>query len=127
MDYIKIATKWRNEQLSEMYWITGVVLIWEGRVYGWKDKLRDTRHERPGAVAVDCHGNVFRAEGGNDYDGAAVWVVYSSLKRLRAVLRLSGCIQTPQNPKNASKSLTGVFRGIPDTGINSPLHSPIIS
>ncbi|EAB3413510.1 antirestriction protein ArdR [Salmonella enterica] len=78
MDYIKIATKWRNEQLSEMYWITGVVLIWEGRVYGWKDKLRDARHERPGAVAVDCHGNVFRAEGGNDYDGAAVWVVYSS-------------------------------------------------
>jgi hypothetical protein len=31
----------------------GVVLVWEGVVYGWKNSLRDAIHERPGAYAVD--------------------------------------------------------------------------
>ncbi|ENU3315260.1 antirestriction protein ArdR [Salmonella enterica subsp. enterica serovar Newport] len=80
IDYVKIAIDWRNtrclETSSDMYFKTGVVLIWNGRVYCWKNQLRDARHERPGVVAVDCHDHVFRAEGGNDYDGAAAWVVY---------------------------------------------------
>jgi len=42
-------------------------------VYGWKDSLRDPNHERPNAIAVDENGRVFRAEGGNDYDGAERW------------------------------------------------------
>ncbi len=52
----------------------GVVLLFEGKVYGWKNCLRDAGHEQPGAYAVDEAGHVFIAEGGNDYDGAKCWV-----------------------------------------------------
>lgn len=31
----------------------GVVLVWEGVVYGWENELRDPESERPGAYAVD--------------------------------------------------------------------------
>ncbi|WP_413703358.1 hypothetical protein, partial [Raoultella ornithinolytica] len=51
-------------------------LIWDGEAYGWKNVLRDPQHERPGAIAVDAEGNMFIAEGGNDYDGAKCWVVF---------------------------------------------------
>jgi len=39
------ATQWRtvNHEHSG-----GVVLFWQGAVYGWKDCLRDAFHERPG-------------------------------------------------------------------------------
>lgn len=73
MDYVMIAAKWRKEQ-PETRAATGVVLIWEGEVYGWKDVLRDAAHEQPGAVAVDAKGCVFRAEGGDAYNGAKCWV-----------------------------------------------------
>lgn len=56
----------------------GVVLIWQGTVYGWKDCLRDASHEQPGAFAVDDAGHVFVAEGGNEYDGAKCWVAAGS-------------------------------------------------
>jgi len=52
----------------------GVVLVWQGSVYGWKNSLRDASHERPGAYAVDEAGHVFIAEGGDDYNGAKCWV-----------------------------------------------------
>ncbi|EDQ6204397.1 MULTISPECIES: antirestriction protein ArdR [Citrobacter freundii complex] len=52
----------------------GVVLIWEGKAYGWKNCLRDAHHEQPGAIAIDTDGHLFIAEGGNDYDGAKCWV-----------------------------------------------------
>ena len=74
MHYADIAAKWRSKQ-PENRAKTGVVLIWDGEVYGWKNCLRDAIHERPNAVAVDEQGRVFRAEGGNDYDGAKCWVV----------------------------------------------------
>lgn len=64
------AAKWRSDRAQQ----SGVVLVWENEVYGWKDCLRDARHERPGAFAVDQAGHVFIAEGGNDYDGAKCWV-----------------------------------------------------
>lgn len=51
----------------------GVVLVYKKRVYGWKNALRDPEHERPGALAVDTADVVWRATGGNDYDGAKLW------------------------------------------------------
>lgn len=54
---------------------SGVVLLWNGRVYGWKDSLRDAGHERPGALAVDIEGRIYEAQGGSDEAGAAAWVV----------------------------------------------------
>lgn len=52
----------------------GFVLFWKGEAYCWKDRLRDPQTERPGAIAVDDFGNVYKAEGGNDYDGAKNWL-----------------------------------------------------
>lgn len=52
----------------------GVVLIWKGKAYGWKNCLRDAAHEQPGAYAVDLDGHVFVAEGGDAYNGAKAWV-----------------------------------------------------
>jgi hypothetical protein len=52
----------------------GVVLVWQGSVYGWKNSLRDAGHERPGVYAVDEAGQVFIAEGSDDDNGAKYWV-----------------------------------------------------
>ncbi len=72
------ATMWRsrNHEYQE-----GVVLIWQGEVYGWKNKLRDASHERPGVYAVDVTGHVFVAEGGDDLNGAKCWVAAESDNR----------------------------------------------
>ncbi|WP_240224557.1 hypothetical protein [Rheinheimera hassiensis] len=71
---VATAQKWRNDNQD---YIGGVVLIWQGEAYGWKDRLRDPAHEQPGAFAVDLDGHVFVAEGGNEYDGAKCWVACS--------------------------------------------------
>lgn len=65
------ATRWREGNQEHR---GGVVLVWQGLVYGWKDALRDASHERPGVYAVDEEGHVFIAEGGDDYNGAECWV-----------------------------------------------------
>lgn len=51
----------------------GYVLIYAGRVFGWKRALDAPATVCPGAVAVDMAGRMFEAEGGNDYDGAVRW------------------------------------------------------
>ncbi|WP_168402998.1 antirestriction protein ArdR [Erwinia amylovora] len=74
MNHVDIADAWRlkNQDHAD----SGVVLIWGGKVYGWKNLLRDASHERPGAIAVDTAGHVFIAEGRNDSDRAKCWVVF---------------------------------------------------
>mgnify|MGYP001616184007 CR=1 FL=1 len=47
-NYLKIAQIWRSHQPSDR--TAGVVLIWQNKVYGWKDSLRDASHERPGVI-----------------------------------------------------------------------------
>lgn len=71
---VLIAQKWRE---ANQEYKGGVVLIWQGAAYGWKDKLRDPAHEKSGAFAVDSDGHVFIAEGGNEYDGAKCWVAFT--------------------------------------------------
>lgn len=66
------VAQWRQKN-QERY--GGVVLVWHGEVYGWKNCLRDAVHERPGAYAIDESGLVFIAEGGDDQNGAKYWVV----------------------------------------------------
>ncbi|QVI81846.1 hypothetical protein KHW15_07160 [Pseudomonas syringae] len=65
------ASKWRKINQDHR---GGIVMIWQGSVYGWKDSLRDASQERPGAFAVDETGQIFIAEGGDDYNGAKGWV-----------------------------------------------------
>lgn len=69
-------------RLAAKHWRTsnqgrpgGVVLVWDGAVYGWKNSLRDAAQERPGAYAVDEDESVFIADGGDDDNGAKCWVV----------------------------------------------------
>ncbi|MNG09837.1 MULTISPECIES: antirestriction protein ArdR [unclassified Pseudomonas] len=69
--------KWRSRNPERQ---GGVVLVWQGEVYGWKNKLRDADHERPGAYAVDEAGLLFIAEGGDDRNGAQYWVVVDTAK-----------------------------------------------
>uniref|UniRef100_E6XH07 Antirestriction protein ArdR n=1 Tax=Shewanella putrefaciens (strain 200) TaxID=399804 RepID=E6XH07_SHEP2 len=74
-NYLKIAQIWRSHQPSDR--TAGVVLIWQNKVYGWKDSLRDASHERPGVIAVDADDHIFIAEGGDEQNGAKQWVVVS--------------------------------------------------
>ena len=60
MNYVDIARVWR--QHNQEHADSGVVLIWDGKVYCWKNILRDPQHERPGVIAVDTEENVFIAE-----------------------------------------------------------------
>lgn len=45
MDHVGIAKVWR--QRNQEHADSGVVLIWDGEAYGWKNVLRDPQHERP--------------------------------------------------------------------------------
>lgn len=70
----EIAAQYRELNADDQHrCCTGVVLIHAGTAYGWKDTLRNPEHEMPGNVAVDAEGRVYRACGGNDYDGAERW------------------------------------------------------
>lgn len=51
----------------------GLILIYQGKAYGWRDCLRDPQTERPKAIAVDPEGRLFVATGGDDYQGAESW------------------------------------------------------
>lgn len=74
MSNIEIAKHWRTQNTEHAN--SGVVLIFDGVAYGWKDSLRDPQHERPGAIAVDIFCNEYIATGGNDYDGAKEWILH---------------------------------------------------
>ena len=68
----QIAATWRRKQPANRR-TTGIALVYGGRVYAWKNELRDPQHEQPGAVAVDVSGNTWTATGGNSRDGAKSW------------------------------------------------------
>ena len=53
---------------------SGVVLVFEGSAYGWKDKLRNPEHESVGSIAVDPEGFLFEAKGKGYNSGASCWV-----------------------------------------------------
>ncbi len=68
------ALTWRDRNTE---YAGGVVLIYKGSPYGWKDCLRDPSHEQPGANAVDESGQIFIAEGGDPHNGAKCWVAFT--------------------------------------------------
>ncbi|ALO46600.1 hypothetical protein [Pseudohongiella spirulinae] len=65
----KAARKFRKDYCLQ----GGVVLIYNGQIYGWKDKVRSPCSEKPGAVAIDERGNRWIAAGGDPYNGAEKW------------------------------------------------------
>lgn len=66
---IDLAAAYRRDEQQP----DGIVLVWAGQVYGWKNELRDPHQERPGALAVSARNCVWLADGGNDQDGAKSW------------------------------------------------------
>lgn len=52
----------------------GYVLVYAGRVCGWKREVTAPETVCPGVVAVDPIGQMFEASGGDDYNGALHWV-----------------------------------------------------
>ena len=70
---VTAAAAWRENEGEGDSNHAGVVLVFQGVAYGWKNALRDPEHERPGAIAVDTAGNAWIACGGDDYNGAKVW------------------------------------------------------
>lgn len=68
------ATTQIAENFRQVHGLTGgVVLIFNGVAYGWKNKLRDPQCEQPGAIAIDESGNHWLADGGDSYNGAERW------------------------------------------------------
>ncbi len=51
----------------------GVVVVFDGRVAGWCDALRDPNHWEPNCIAVSENGDCHIAEGGDSNRGAARW------------------------------------------------------
>lgn len=70
---VAVAAAWRENEGERDSSRAGVVLVFQGVAYGWKNALRDPQHERPGAIAVDVAGNSWIACGGDDENGAKVW------------------------------------------------------
>jgi hypothetical protein len=52
----------------------GVVVVFEGKAQSWVNELRNPEHWQPGCVAVDDTGNAWTAVGGNEQNGAAMWI-----------------------------------------------------
>lgn len=50
INYVEIARSWRLQNPEHAD--SGIVLIWNDAVYGWKNCLRDPQHERPGAIKM---------------------------------------------------------------------------
>ena len=68
-------TKQAREYITERKMPGGIVLFFDGNIYGWKDRLRNPECEQPGAIAIDQHGNQWMARGGDSYNGARRWVL----------------------------------------------------
>ena len=69
---IQTALAWRLEHGYGK--LGGVVILLEGFAIGWMNSLRNPDHWEPGTLAVDADGHTWRAVGGNDSDGAALWM-----------------------------------------------------
>lgn len=68
---LQYIEKWRQENERP----TGAVVVYEGEIAGWMDSVRDPNHWCPGCLAFGSNGGIWRAVGGDDYNGARGWDV----------------------------------------------------
>ena len=71
-DFVEIARTWREEEGYTGR--GGVIVIHDGIVNSWVDKLRNPEHWVPGCVAVDEAGKSWVTIAGSDRDGALMWL-----------------------------------------------------
>ena len=67
----QIAKSWRidNGYVDK----GGAIVLFDCKVQGWVNELRDPQRWQPGCIAIDEAGNSWIATGGNTYDGATAW------------------------------------------------------
>lgn len=71
-DVVEAANGWR-EQFGYIG-RGGVVVIYDGIADAWMNQLRNPERWQPGCVAVDESGRSWTAFGGNERDGALMWL-----------------------------------------------------
>jgi hypothetical protein len=72
-----IALQWRKE--TGRVGRGGVVVLFNGKVQGWVNTLRNPDHWQPGCIAVDEDGRTWTTIAGNDRDGALMWLANDDL------------------------------------------------
>jgi hypothetical protein len=77
MDLIDAARCWREQ--NQYVGRGGVVVLYEGKVQGWVNMLRNPGNWRPGCIAVDEDGQCWTARASNDRDGALIWISIRSI------------------------------------------------
>ena len=65
------ANQWRKENGYTQK--GGVIVLFNGKVQGWVNELRDPQSWQPGCIAVDESGRKWLAAGGDSYTGAKIW------------------------------------------------------
>lgn len=71
-DPVALARRWR-----EQYGYVGrggVVIAFNGKADGWVCMLRNPHHQQPGCIAVDEQGKTWTAIGGDEQNGALMWL-----------------------------------------------------
>lgn len=63
-EYFAVAEEW-----------AGYFIFFEGLTAGWVRHLDRPQSWQPGSLAVSRAGEVYRAMGGNSYDGASHWQI----------------------------------------------------
>lgn len=72
MNPIEVARRYREAE--QRVGTGGVVVLFEGKVQGWVNELRNPEHWRPGCIAVDEQGRTWTTIAGNDQNGALMWL-----------------------------------------------------
>jgi hypothetical protein len=77
MSPFDIALQWRKETGRVGH--GGVVVLFNGKVQGWVNTLRNPDHWQPGCIAVDEEGRTWTTIAGNERDGALMWLANDEL------------------------------------------------
>lgn len=70
--YEAVARSWREAQ--GYVGRGGVIIIHDGEVQSWVNKLRNPEHWKPGCIAIDEAGSTWTAVVGSDEAGALMWL-----------------------------------------------------
>jgi hypothetical protein len=72
MTPVEIASRWREEK--GYVGRGGVVVVFNGEVQSWVNRLRNPEHWQPGCIAVDEEGHTWTTIAGNESAGALMWL-----------------------------------------------------
>lgn len=68
-----LVKAWRLQQQDHSERSQGYVVVFQGKVAGWKRHLDNESGWMPGCLAVCTTGTVYCAKGGDPYNGAKRW------------------------------------------------------